>query len=204
MSLAAILVFAGGVGVAMASPGPAIAALLARVIGGRSGGVLGFCIGLIAGDVVWVAAAMFGLAALMETAQPLFAALKYAGAAYLLWLAWRLWTVPSPLPEATGSALAAGIWRGFAGGLTLALGNPKTMVFYLALAPMLVDQASLTMGGFALLVTILITLYAVVLAVYVTLATRLRRLLHSPHSVQLVNRAAGTMMAGAAAAVATR
>jgi len=204
MSIPAILVFAGAAGIAMASPGPAIAALLARVIGGRTGGVFGFCAGLTLGDVIWFTTAMFGLAALMEAAQPLFAALKYMGAVYLLWLAWNLWTAPAAPPEATKSMVTAKVWRGFAGGLALALSNPKTMVFYLALAPMLVDPQRLTIGDYLVLVALLVALSASVLSIYVAAAFRARRVLHSPRAVRFANRAAGTMMAGAAIVVASR
>jgi len=206
VSIPAILVFAAAAGIAMASPGPAIAALLARVIGGggRAGGVFGFCAGLTLGDVVWFTTAMFGLAALMEAAQPLFAALKYMGAVYLLWLAWNLWTAPATSPEVAKSMVTARVWRGFAGGLALALGNPKTMVFYLALAPMLVDPQRLTIGDYLVLVALLVALSASVLSIYVAAAFRARRVLRSPRAVRFANRAAGTMMAGAAVAVASR
>ena len=203
MSLAGILVFALGVAVAMAAPGPVVAALIARIIGRGAHGIAPFCLGLIAGDIVWFGAAMLGLAALMQAAQPVFLALKYAGAAYLLWLAWRLCTAPAAAPAAQPLARAEG-WRGFAGGLLLTLGNPKTMVFYLALAPTLVDAASLTPARFALLALVLAAVYTLVLAAYVLLAARARRLFRSARSMRQVNRAAGGLMAGAAVAVAAR
>jgi threonine/homoserine/homoserine lactone efflux protein len=204
MSVTTVLVFACAVSIAMASPGPAVATLLARVIGRRTSGVLGFCAGLILGDVIWFTAAMFGLAALMEAAQPLFAALKYIGAAYLIWLAWNLWTAPATPPNGEATVAPPRAWSGLAGGLALALGNPKTMVFYLALAPMLVDPTRLAIGDFLVLVSIMVVLYTSILSAYVTLAMRARQVLHSPRAIRFANRTAGTMMAGAAVAVATR
>jgi len=203
MHMTAILIFALGVGFAMASPGPAVAALLAQVLGRGRQGAAAFCAGLILGDVVWFSAAMFGLAALLETAQPVFLALKYGGAAYLLFLAWRLWTAPIAAPAEAVVAPGPG-WRRLAGGLMLTLGNPKTMVFYVALAPALVDTAHLTATYFALLVAVLAVVYTAILTIYVVLAARARRLLGSPRAMRRVNRAAGTLLAGAAVAVATR
>lgn len=203
MSIAQIALFTLGLAIAMASPGPVVAALLARVIGRGVAGVPAFCAGLVLGDVLWFAAAMFGLAALMTTAQPLFAALKYAGAAYLLWLAWKYWTAPAVAPR-DAELGAATRWHGFVGALTLTLGNPKTMVFYLALAPSLVDPVELTLARFALLTGVLVSVYAVVLTLYVTLAARARRLFQSGRAVRIMNRTAGTTMAGVAVAVAAR
>lgn len=203
MSSAHLAIFAIGVGTAMASPGPVVAALLARVIGRGLAGVPAFCAGLILGDLLWFAAAMFGVAALMATAQPLFAACKYAGAAYLLWLAWKYWTAPAKAPRELALAPRSH-WQGFIGGLTLTLGNPKTMVFYLALAPSLVDVSALTPARFALLCAILAAIYVGVLTAYVSLAARARRLFRSARAIHVMNRTAGTTMAGAAVVIATR
>jgi threonine/homoserine/homoserine lactone efflux protein len=84
------------------------------------------------------------------------------------------------------------------------LGNPKVIVFYLALLPNLVDLASLGAIGFAELVGVTLGVLAFVFAGYVLLAARARRLFTSPRAMRLVNRSAGTVMAGAAVAVATR
>jgi len=203
MSIVQITLFALGLAMAMASPGPVVAALIARVIGRGLAGVPAFCAGLILGDIVWFAAAMFGLAALMTIAQPLFAALKYAGAAYLLWLAWKYWTAPITAPSDTELG-AMTRWRGFVGALTLTLGNPKTMVFYLALAPSLVDPSELTSARFIVLTGVLVVVYIAVLTLYVSLAARARRLFQSGRAVRLMNRAAGTTMAGVAVVVAVR
>jgi threonine/homoserine/homoserine lactone efflux protein len=203
MTLAMLIAFAVAVGVAMASPGPTIVTLVARVVTRGRGGLGWFCTGLVLGDVVWFSAAVFGLAALAQAAQPLFVALKYAGAAYLAWLAWKLWTAPAA-PPAEGPAVAGDGPRLLAGGLILALGNPKTMMFYIALLPALFDLTHLDAATFGVLLTILVIVFACVLAGYIVAADRARRLVRSARAVQVVNRISGTMMGGAAAAIAVR
>lgn len=198
-----VLTFALAIGLATASPGPTIAALLARVFGRGTRGMPAFCSGLILGDMIWFAAAVFGLAVIAQTAQPVFAAVKYAGAAYLLWLANKMWTAPTELAEAPMAAPRGEGLRLFGGGLALALGNPKTMVFYIALAPALIDLTHFSSGEFALFEGTLVTIYASILSCYVLLASRARRLVRSSRTVRRVNRATGTVMAGAAVLVAT-
>lgn len=203
MTLAMFIAFAMAVGVAMASPGPTIVTLVARVVARGRRGLGWFCAGLVLGDVLWFSAAVFGLAALAQAAQPLFVALKYAGAAYLAWLAWKLWTAPAePPPE--GPAVAGEGRRLLAGGLILALGNPKTMLFYVALLPALFDLTHLDAPTFGLLLTILVVVFVGVLAGYVVAADQARRLVRSARAVQAVNRVSGTMMGGAAIAIAVR
>ena len=203
MDIAALLVFALVFAVACASPGPTIAALVARVLGKGMAGAPAFCCGLMIGDLVWLACAVFGLAALAELFQPLFQVIKYLGAAYLLYLAWKMWTAPAAQPVNT--ALAKGdTVKLFFGGLALALGNPKTMLFYLALLPTVVSLSDLSWVGFAQLLAVIALVYGVVLCSYTLLAARARGLFRSARAMRIVNRTTGTVMAGAAVAVATR
>ncbi len=204
LQLVSLLTFALAVALATASPGPTIAALLARVLSRGSAGMPAFCAGLVVGDMVWLGVAVFGLAVIAQAAQPVFAVVKYAGAAYLLWLAWRLWTAPATVAEATGALPPGEGWRLFAGGLALALGNPKTMIFYLSLAPALVDLSHLAWSEFAVLQATLVVVYGLVLLAYVHGAARARRLVRDSRTLRLVNRATGGVMAGAAVVVATR
>ena len=95
-------------------------------------------------------------------------------------------------------------WRLFLGGLSLALGNPKTMLFYLALAPTLLDLSDIGIGDFAALSVILLAVYGSVLTAYVLLAGRARSLIRSARAVRRVNRATGGVMAGVAVLVVTR
>lgn len=107
IDLTGLLIFAGALLVAAASPGPGIAAIVARVLGRGTRGAVAFTTGVALGDVVWLAFAVLGLAVLAF--HGVFLIIKYAGAAYLLWLAWKLWTAPVPAssPRACASILSS-------------------------------------------------------------------------------------------------
>lgn len=205
MDLGAVAVFAAALFVAAASPGPNTAAIVARVLARGRGGALAFTAGVATGDVVWLTFAVAGLAVLAETFAGVFALLKYAGAAYLLWLAWKLWTTPATAAEVpAGEVGRERPARLFLGGLALTMGNPKVMVFYVALLPSIVDLGAIAVPGYLGLVLATFAVLAVVFGGYVALALRARRLLRSERAVRLVNRGTGAVMAGAAVAVATR
>lgn len=129
MDLASILVFTGALLVAAASPGPGIAAIVARVLGGGMRGAIAFTAGVALGDVVWLTVAILGLAVVAQTFQALFLVIKYVGAAYLLYLAWKLWTASAAARDVEADTSDVRSLRLFLAGLAVTLGNPKVMVF---------------------------------------------------------------------------
>ena len=204
MDLAGLAVFGTALLVAAASPGPGIAALVARVLGRGPRGAVAFSAGLAVGDVVWLACAVVGLAALAEAFHGLFVAIKYGGVAYLVYLAYRIWTAPVEARALAAETAREHPFRLFLAGLALTLGNPKVMVFYLALLPTILDLSRVTLWGFAELVGVTLSVLGLVFAAYALAAARARRLFTSPKALRALNRATGATMAGAAVAIAAR
>lgn len=203
MDPTSLLVFAGALLIAAGSPGPSIAALVARVLSRGMRDVLPFLAAMWVGEAIWLSMAVFGLAMVAQTFALAFLVIKWAGVAYLLWLAWKMWTAPA---KQAGEALPASDSpvKLFLAGLAVTLGNPKIMVFYLALLPTILDLASVTVLGWAELVaTMVVVLVAVDLA-WALAAAQARRLLQSERAVRIANRLSAGAMAGAAAAIAAR
>ncbi|MFO1117506.1 MAG: LysE family translocator [Beijerinckiaceae bacterium] len=121
------------------TPGPNMAYLasLAAVHGRRAGiqAVLGILLGLAAYGIL----AAFGLAALVGASPTLYAALRFAGVAYMLWLAVEAWRDGDAAPD----ALQRPVDGGHAGrrGFLVSVLNPKAGVFYLTVLPEFVDPA---------------------------------------------------------------
>jgi threonine/homoserine/homoserine lactone efflux protein len=202
MTLGSLLLFAAVYFAAVATPGPGLAALVARVIAYGLTGVGPFIAGYVVGDMIWLVVAGTGLAALANAFAGAFMGVKYAGAAYLLYLAWRTATAPAAHGE-TPPAASRGL-RAFFGSLSLTLGNPKVMVFFLSIMPLVVDVKSLTPLGLLELMAVCVPVIASTLAAYALAANRARALFRSARAMRLVHRAAGGVMAGVAVAVATR
>jgi threonine/homoserine/homoserine lactone efflux protein len=189
---------------AVATPGPGVAAVIARSLARGHAGAAAFIGGFVVGDLVWFSAAALGLGALAHSVPGVFAALKYAGAAYLLFLAGKLWLSPATAPLELDAALEQTRWQAFAGSLTLTLGNPKPMLFFLALLPTVVPLERLDATGFAEIACAIAVILPMVLGVYVLAASHARRWFRSPRATKILNRGSGTLMAAAAVAVATR
>jgi threonine/homoserine/homoserine lactone efflux protein len=204
VDFSALLIFAGALLVAAGSPGPSIAALVSRVIARGWRDVVPFAAAMWLGEALWLTLAVYGLAALAEALHGTFLAVKYLGAAYLLYLAWRMWFAPVAIHPASPAPRSASGVRMFLAGLAVTLGNPKIMVFYLALLPSLIDLAGITpVAWLELTCTMLMVVAAIDLA-YILLAARARRLFRSPRVLRLANRTSATILGGAAATLATQ
>ncbi len=147
-------------------PGPAVFLTLAQSVhGGRRAGIA-TALGIALGDLVHVLMAILGLSALLLASATAFQTVKYAGAAYLLYLAVKAWrTKPAQAHEET--VIEPG--HAFRQGLLTEVLNPKTAIFFLAFFPQFVHPsqgpvaAQLMFLG-ALFVTLSI-LYTTLLAV---------------------------------------
>jgi threonine/homoserine/homoserine lactone efflux protein len=196
-----LLVFALALVVAAGSPGPSIAALVARVLTNGHRDVLPFLAAMWLGEALWLTCAVAGLAVVARTLGVVFVVIKFMGVAYLLYLAWKMWFAPilvskGELPSARSP------WRLFGTGLAVTLGNPKIMVFYLALLPTIVDLDRVGAAAWIELTAVTLLVLMSVDFAWALLAARARRLLTSRKAVKIANRTSATMMAGAAAVIA--
>lgn len=199
-----LLVFAGALAIAAGAPGPSIAALVSRVLTRGPRDVLPFLAAMWIGECIWISFAVFGLSAIAQTFEALFLLIKYAGIAYLLFLAWRMWIFEPAGDDDPGMPPQSAPARMFAAGIAVTLGNPKIMVFYLALLPTIVNLHQVSLAGWAELVAAALSVLFVVDTLWVGLAARARRFLKSRRAVRIVNRSSAAAMAGAAVAMAAR
>lgn len=203
MTPLSVTIFAGALLLNAATPGPSVAALVSRVITGGWRGVIPFIAAMWIGEVLWLSMAMAGLTMLAHTFQSFFHMIKWLGCAYLCWLAFKMWRQPvgeveHELPRRP-SALSM-----FGAGMAVTLGNPKIMVFYVALLPSLVDLSSVGFQQWAILSSItLLTLAAIDLS-WTLLAHKARFILRTPRALRIANRIGAFALGGAAAAIASR
>lgn len=203
MDISSLLIFAGALIVSAGSPGPSIATLVARVLSQGHRDIWPFLAALWIGEAIWLTLAVCGLAAIAQTFNLVFLALKWLGVGYLLFLAWKMWNA-APVPAGESIPSHTSVGRMFAAGFAITLGNPKIMVFYMALLPAIVDLQHPTLLGWAeLTATMVIVLVAVDLG-WVALAARSRSLLRSSRAMRVANRCSAGLMASAATAIATR
>ncbi len=204
MTLAGFIAYSGALALAAAIPGPGITALVARALGSGFRSSLFMSLGLIVGDLIYLTAVVLGLAIVAQTFGMVFMAIKWLGVAYLGWLAWKFWTHGISAENVEAQRGSEGFMSNFIAGLTLTLGNPKTMIFYLAITPTIVDLRTVTPAEYGMLAVMTVVVLLVVLVPYLALAAKARWFLKSPRALRTLNRTAASFMVGAAAAIAAR
>jgi threonine/homoserine/homoserine lactone efflux protein len=203
MTVTSLLAYCGALFIAAAIPGPGITAIVARALGAGFRETFFMGLGLVLGDMTYLTAVILGLAFVAQTFGEIFIVIRYAGVAYLAYIAWKLWTA-GLLRQDIAARKPSSVGMAFLSGLLVTLGNPKTMLFYIALVPTLIDIRAIGASDYALLLAATFVVLLVVLIPYMLLATRARSLLKKPRALQALNRVAASILAGTAAFIATR
>ena len=200
-----LLVVAGASLLLVLTPGPNMLYLISRSIcQGRGAGVISLA-GVVLGFFVHMLAASLGLTALFMAIPLGFELLKWAGAAYLLWMAWQAVRSGGSSPfEQTTTLPNESPRKLFAMGLFTSILNPKVAIFYLSIFPQFVNAAhgsvfwqSITLGLIqvttSFTVNLLITLFAAQIALWFS---------GNPHWLRAQKWVMGTVLAGLAVRLA--
>ena len=204
MTLSSLMLFAGVYFAAVATPGPGVAALIARVMGHGLKGVAPFILGYVAGDLIWLFLASTGLTVLAHTFSGVIFAIKIAGALYLLYIAWGLLTSPAALNATAPPPRATTGYRAFLASLSLTVGNPKVIVFFLSILPLALDLDKLDVFDLLFVAALAAVVLSATLGAYALAANRVRGWLGQTRAVKFVRRAVAGLMAGVAVAILTR
>ena len=196
-------VFVAALSMAAVTPGPGLAALVATVLAGGARRAIWFCAGIIAGDLVWLALSLSGLALVAQKLPFVFLTIKWGGVAYLSYLAWRIWRAP----VGAGGAVAQpreqrAVARALA-GFSVTMGNPKAMLFYLALLPNIVSPEHLSAPLILSLCLAVVLVLGTVFAVYVMAAERARAAMKNRSAMRRFNRLTASALGGAAVWIAS-
>ncbi len=193
MDASALIAFAIAFFVFAASPGPDNMTIIARTVshGAASGIVYG--LGTLCGILTYLGLAAFGLSIIAQEMGTVMMVIRYAGAIYLIYMAYRLWTDEPIVPDVTGHESRKDLVKVFATAIALNLGNPKMPLFYLALLPGFVGS-SFGWNEYATLAGIIILVEIVVVGGHVYIAERTRALMRSPAVIRRTNRIAGSAL----------
>lgn len=175
MTLASFLAYVGVAALVICTPGPDTALTIRNTLfGGRAGGVL-TAFGVATGLSLWALATSLGLVALLVASEPVFRAIQYAGAAYLIYLG--LMALKEAFRGSPASSVAAELSpprrlapaTAYRQGLVSNLGNPKIAVFFASLLPQFAAGGSFAMLFllglvFAAMTLLWLSAYALVVA----------------------------------------
>jgi threonine/homoserine/homoserine lactone efflux protein len=199
LTLSSLLAFAATCAIIELTPGPNMAYLAALSVSSGVRVGIAAVAGVALGLAVYGAVAALGLAAVIEQSFILYEALRWAGVAYLLWLAWEGWSSERETsPDASQSPYDLK-WTAFRRGLITNLLNPKAGVFYVAVVPTFITPGTSSVIAQALLLSgVFVAIATTIHLSIVILASRLHGILTDPARRRVVRKTLAAALAGIA------
>ncbi|PLP59575.1 LysE family translocator [Mesorhizobium loti] len=196
------LAFLGVSFIVIATPGPDTAITIRNtLLGGRAAGFM-TALGIACGQAIWALATSAGVVTFLTASEPVFMAVKYAGAAYLVFLGIQalreaLWPTADDrggtLPQAQIRLSAPSAFRQ---GIVSDLGNPKMAVFFASLLPQFVPAGGATFTAFLFLGIVFSVLTFAWLAFYAALIAKAGDFLRRPMVRRTIEGVTGTVLIG--------
>jgi threonine/homoserine/homoserine lactone efflux protein len=203
--MAHFLAFLGVSVVVIVTPGPDTALTVRNtVLGSRRTGLL-TALGVATGQAIWTLAAAGGIAALLVASEPAFLAVKFAGAAYLVWLGAQSLRVALRRTDPPGSHAPARAPRAMAAatayrqGVVSDLGNPKMAAFFTSLLP----QFDTSFPGMLALGVVFCLITFAWLALYATAVEKAGEVLRRPRIRRTIDALTGAVLIGLGVRIAT-
>jgi len=181
------------------TPGPAVLFVLSSALRSGASRSLASNAGILAANTLYFALSATGLGALLAASWRIFFAIKWIGAAYLMWIGLRAIFGKAPVLNLEKSSDR----RLFAGGFLVQVSNPKALVFFTAFLPQFIDFLLPIARQIVVLGATSVVIEFCVLAGYGIAAGRAARLARQPRYATLTNRIAGFLLAAAGTGLAT-
>lgn len=201
-----LITFVIAVFVFMITPGPGVFATIGKAMTNGAWSVLPLAVGLAAGDAIYMVFSAYGLSALATNFNTAFMVIKFVGAAYLFYLAYKMWvTVPELIAtQAEGTANSTqntvsqtakkdGI-KSMVSGFLISISNPKVILFYVSLLPSFFPVANLTGTDIAVLCVVIFISALVSMMLYAFMADYAQKQLKSSKARQRFNRVGASFM----------
>ena len=203
MTILNILGLAAAMFLLAITPGPGVFATVSKALSSGFMHAVPVVIGIVVGDLIFLLLAIYGLSVIAETFGNLFTIIKYLGGGYLIWLGIKLWRSNPIKAEITESKSQAGKYS-FLGGLSITLGNPKVILFYLGFLPTFVDLNMLSSIDVAIVAFVVSLVLGSVMLFYAFTASRARQLFKSESAQNKMNKTAGSVMIGTGAVLLSK
>jgi threonine/homoserine/homoserine lactone efflux protein len=199
MTLAQWLPFAIASAILVAIPGPTVLLVVSYALGHGRKFALATTAGVALGDLTAMTASMLGLGVLLAASAEMFMVLKWAGAAYLVYLGVKLWRAPVMDADAVAGAAPAEVRtsRIFAHAYAVTTLNPKSIIFFVAFVPQFIDPHVASVSQIAAFEATFVGLATANAFAYALLASAARRAIRKPSVQRAVNRTGGALLMSA-------
>lgn len=203
MSLELFIPFLIATAILLATPGPTILLVVSYALAQGRGVALAVVGGVIVGDFLAMSVTLLGLGVILATSAALFTAMKWAGAAYLAWMGWRMIKSARSASADLTKVAKKSRTTAFRDSAVVTLLNPKSIGFFMAFVPQFIDPATPLPPQFAVMIASFVGLGGLNALAYALLAGQLRRQITRPAVLALLQRGGGVILIGMAFFTAT-
>jgi threonine/homoserine/homoserine lactone efflux protein len=195
MNLLGLAGLAGAMFLLAITPGPGVFATVSKALSSGFKHTVPVVLGIVTGDLIFLLFAIYGLAAIAESFNALFLLVRYLGSGYLIWLGVKLWRSKPGSIDVASIKPQSGKFS-FLGGLSITLGNPKVIIFYLSFLPTFIKLDTLSTLDVVVVASVVSLVLGSVMLFYAYTASRTRKLFKSLEAQKAMNKTAGTAMIG--------
>jgi threonine/homoserine/homoserine lactone efflux protein len=193
MSTLNILAFASAMFLLAITPGPGVFATISRALASGFTNASFVVLGIVLGDIFFLLLAIFGLSAIASILGDFFILVKYLGGAYLIFLAYSIFT--SKETETNIKGVYELSWKkNFLTGLLITLSNPKVILFYLGFLPTFINLHTLNANDIVIISIIVTLVLGAVMLTYAYTASKANNLLKDKNSKRKMNILASSVM----------
>jgi len=202
MSFEVWLAFSATSIVLLVIPGPTVLLVVSYALGQGWKAAFPMAVGVALGDFTAMTLSMLGVGALLAASATVFTAVKWAGAAYLVWLGIKLFRAGGAFQASARHDKAHPMRMLVHAWLVTAL-NPKSITFFVAFLPQFLSPHRDFLTQMLVFESTFLALAFLNAFAYALLATRARRFFSSERALSIFNRAGGTLLIGAGVATAS-
>jgi threonine/homoserine/homoserine lactone efflux protein len=196
VTLETFWLYLGAVVLIACTPGPNVLYVTTRSVRFGLGGAYIGMAGCLIALVLMLIGSVAGLSAFMLAVPAAFDLLKYAGAAYLIWLGIQTWRAPVDAPQPSAAAEASRPLSLFGGGFLVGISNPKLLVFAAAFFPQFIDPGAAWAPQFGLMVATFVAVEFFFYCLYAAGGRRFAQHLLFGSGRRWFNRVSGVVFAG--------
>ena len=201
MPFDAWLAFTAATVVLLVIPGPTLMLVVSYALGQGTRAALPAAVGVALGDFTSMTLSMLGLGALLAASAELYGALRWIGAAYLVWLGVKMWRAGGTIAAEPARDRVAAVKMVMHAWAVTAL-NPKSITFFVAFLPQFMDPSRDFLTQMLVFETTFVVLAFANALAYALLAGRARGFMRSEGALRTVNRLGGGVLIGAGVMVA--
>ena len=196
------LAFATASAILVAIPGPTVLLVISYALSHGRKSAIATVLGVGLGDFTSMTCSLVGLGAFLMTSATLFTALKWIGAAYLIYMGVKLWRVPLGKPSVESGAATEGAGetrplRIFLHAYVVTALNPKGIIFFIAFLPQFLDPSRQAIPQMLICGATFLVLAITNASLYALMAAAARQTIRKPAVQRRVNRIGGSLLIGA-------